>query len=424
MNRIFLPADKKQDAHRLDHALRIARLRSQIRPLVIGVAFLLFFLEVAGVVASFPTAKRGDVDFRHLYTAGYMARTGNGRNLHDYAANEKFQNSLVGPANGTLTFNHLAYESMIYAPFTFLSYPKAYVAFFGANLIVLAGIVRMLWRYFSPLGEIWRFLPAAVVICFLPVAMALIEGQDSLILLALLGGCMIAMDGQKEFRGGVFLGLTLFKFQYALPIVFLYLVWRRWRFVMGFLAAGVGVASLSVCLTGLSGMWKYVEYILSISAHYSAAGGERYGIHPDGMANLRGLVSSIAAGPSLTVLLVTVGLSAGVMIWAGFKQASLPGALVAAILVSYHHVIADTSLLILPGGLLLAGWIQGGTRRDAQLGLLACCIIVGLPVLLFVGTPFFLVSIPLLGIFALCDGTYLSQGNGMQGSQRPQKETK
>jgi len=128
---------------------------SQIQPFVIAVAFLLFFLAASGVLLTYPLAMAGHVDFRHLYTAGYMVRTGDRAELYNYELYKRLQNQLVGPAPGALPFNHMAYEALFYAPFTVLPYKKAYVLFFVVNLIALAGIIRMLRPYLSPLGRVW-----------------------------------------------------------------------------------------------------------------------------------------------------------------------------------------------------------------------------------------------------------------------------
>src|SRR5216683_5014335 len=134
-----------------------------------------------------------------------MVRVGHARDVYDYALYEKFQKELVGPAQGALPFNHLAYEALFYVPFSLLTYQHAYLAFFAANLIILAGSIRILRPLFSPLAQIWPLLPLAIVICYLPVAIALIEGQDSLILLGLFAAAITAVNAQENLKGGVLL---------------------------------------------------------------------------------------------------------------------------------------------------------------------------------------------------------------------------
>jgi Glycosyltransferase family 87 len=133
-------------------------------------------------------------------------------------------------------------------------------------LIILVASIRVLRELFSPLTQIWPCLPVAIVVCFLPVAIALIEGQDSLVLLALFAAAIAAEYAHKDLKAGVLAGLTLFKFQYAIPVVVLFLIWKRWRFLTGFAISASAVVSLSVWLTGFSGSVSYVRSIIAMSA--------------------------------------------------------------------------------------------------------------------------------------------------------------
>ena len=377
-------------------------VQAKLRPTAIAVCFVLFFISVSGILLTLPLAGKGHVDFRHLYTAGYMVRTGHAADVYDYGLYERFQNELVGPAAGALPFNHLAYEALVYVPFSFLSYRHAYFVFLAANLLILAGAIRIVRPLLAPLAQVWSFLPIAIVACFLPVAIALIEGQDSIILLALFAGSFLAVYRQQDLKAGILLGLTLFKFQYALPFVFLCLVWRRWRFVAGFAISGASVVAASVRLTGLAGLVAYSRSILAMSAKYSSASGLLYGIHLDGMPNLRGLAYMITGGSVSATHWIVLVSSAVVMIWAALKGPSLPGALLAVLLVSYHQVIADTSLLILPIGLFLVhGLSHPGSRKNNLAAAFACFALVSPTILLFAGTRFYLGALPVIAMFVL-----------------------
>lgn len=351
----------------------------------------------------------GRVDFRHLYTAGYMVRTGHAAEVYNYELYEKFQNQVVGPAQGALPFNHLAYEALFYAPFSLLTYRHAYIAFLFANLLILAAAIRILRPLFSPLAQLWTYLPVAIVVCFLPVAIALIEGQDSLILLALFAAATSKWYSGKDLEAGIFLGLTLFKFQYAIPIAILLFVWRRWRVLTGFTLSGLAVTGISFLLAGTAGMVSYAKSILAMSAKYSSANGVLYGIHPDGMANLRGIAYVWTGGSiSATHWIVLIG-SAVVMLLGALKRPSLPVALLTAMLVSYHQVIADTSLLVLPIGLAVSNKVREITTRNDALVIVLCSIAIIAPTfLLFADTRFYLEVLPTAALFAFCDGLVAS----------------
>src|SRR5215467_5915301 len=109
--------------------LRSTMSMHRTRSLLIAISLLLVFVSLSGLFLSIPLGMRGFVDFRHLYTAGYMVRTGQGASLYDFAESERLQNMLVGRAEGALQFNHLAYESLLYVPFSLLSYRSAYLGF-------------------------------------------------------------------------------------------------------------------------------------------------------------------------------------------------------------------------------------------------------------------------------------------------------
>ena len=383
--------------------------RARLRPVIVTTAFLMFFVSLDGVFLMLPLGKSGRVDFRHLYTAGYMVRTGHSADVYNYELYEKFQNEVVGPAQGALPFNHLAYEALFYAPFSLLTYRHAYFAFLIANLFILAASIRILRPLFSPLAQLWTYLPVAIVVCFLPVAIALIEGQDSLILLALFAASTSKWYSGKDLGAGIFLGLTLFKFQYAIPIAILLLVWRRWQALTGFTLSGLVVTGISFLLAGTEGMVSYAKSILAMSAKYSSANGVLYGIHPDGMANLRGIAYVWTGGSvSATHWIVLIG-SAVVMAWGTLRRSSLPVALLTAMLVSYHQVIADASLLALPVGLALAGEIREINTRNGMLVIVLSLIAIIAPTfLLFAGTRFYLEVLPAVAVFAFWDDSATS----------------
>jgi len=377
-----------------------------VRPFVIGATLLSVFLCLCGILLTVPEALRGYTDFRQLYTAGYMVRAGHGRQLHDYDAAEKFQNAIVSPAEGALPFNHLAYESLIYAPFSFLGYRAAYVAFFAVNLAILAAAFLSLRPYLEPLREVWILLPAATFVCFLPVTLALTEGQDSIILLALMICATRAFDRGDDLRAGAFVALALFKFQYGLPIALLFLVWRRWRFLGGFALTAAVVIGISLWLTGLHGFVAYLHSLTEMSSRFSPAFGARYGIRPNRMPNLRGLAQAVALGSTLMSKVVTAILSVLVLIWAATRRASLPLALLAAILVSYHHLITDTTMMILPAGLALAAAESPSSMRPRLLAVLAAAVFLAPAPLLLASVRFYLLAIPMLGLLFAWDGRY------------------
>ena len=86
----------------------------------------------------FPGALRGHADFRQLYAAGYMVRTGHASELYDTRAQQQFQDALVGNDERALPFIRPAYQALLFVPFSLLPYRSAYLAFLAVNLVLLA----------------------------------------------------------------------------------------------------------------------------------------------------------------------------------------------------------------------------------------------------------------------------------------------
>jgi hypothetical protein len=342
-------------------------------------------------------------DFRTQYAAGYMVRTGHARQLYDYEDTLQMQNALVSQSDKALPFIHLAYEALLYLPFSFVSYQNAYFLFFAANVALLAWAFFLLRPYLSGMAEIWSYLPAAIFLCFLPVTMTLVEGQNSIVLLVLMIMVLLRIDRGDDGWAGFLFGLASVKFQYVVPVALLFFIWRRWRFLGGLAISAAAMILVSVWLTGVAGFLSYFRLLASMSAHFSSQNGMHLGIRPELMPNLRGLVYAISGSSSLTIFLVTLFLSAAVLLWTATRRLSFPLALLASLLVSYHETFTDASLLILPIAVAVTAAVKTRCARSLYIVLLSAVIVVAPAVLLLAGVRFYLLAVPVLALVILWD---------------------
>jgi Glycosyltransferase family 87 len=376
----------------------LARGRSY-QPFILAVVAYLVLVQLGVCVLSTPTALRGAADFRQLYSAGYMVRSGHAHELYDYEASGRFQDALVSATGGTLPFNHLAYEALLFAPFSWLGFRLAYIAFLVVNLALLALCFGMLRSRLRPLETVWIGLPAVPFLCFYPVTVALIQGQDSILMLALMVAALVSLESGHPYRAGIFVGLTAFKFQFTLPVLFLFLTWRWWRAAVGCGLTAVGLGSLSIYISGTREFAGYLRSLVSMSAGVqSGAQRQVWAIYPEAMPNLRGLLSVVVGrhgAPGLTQWLI-VALSVLLLGWVASRRASFPLALVASVLVSYHGLIHDATLLLIPVGLWSAGSMDL-SRRFGRWTMALAAVILATPTLLLVsGSWFCLLAIPVL----------------------------
>jgi hypothetical protein len=322
----------------------------------VAVAVLLGFI-LSAWLNFLPHALSGKVDFRHLYTAGYLLRTGQRHLLYDQNANLMAQQKLVSSWHG-YPYNHLAYEAIFFAPFSLIPYRAAYLCFALINVLLLAACTWLLRSIFprAPMATIC----AGLLILFLPLYFVLADGQDSFLSLLCFIVTLWALDQGWDECAGLALGLAFFKFQFVLPVGLLFLCWRRWRFFLGLIVSTCAILVLSIWLTGWNETVNYFGYLLGMGT--SAKGRATYGIVPADMPNLRGLVFGLRGEHPVIVL----GLSLAVLaaVWVKMRSASTQAqfiaATVAATLVSYHCLAYDWTVL-LPA--VVVAVVAGGFSR-------------------------------------------------------------
>jgi hypothetical protein len=365
----------------------------------------------------FSNALHGYSDFRQLYAAGYLVRTGHGEELYDYQAQRAAQDTLVGADEMALPFIRPAYQALLFVPFSFLSYRAAYLLFLGMNLLLLGTTLWLLRTKLSGLAGAWGGLPLSVFLVFYPVALALMQGQDSILLLLLLTAGLLALDCSRDLVAGLLVGLGLFKLQIVIPIAILFLLWRRWWFTAGFALSACLVSAISVSITGAEQTRSFLHTLLSVGG---GAGGQfGFPLRVSIMANLRGLIAGIAP-PWLSISAIrnlTILGSAALLVLTALTarkqntQRQFLVAVTAGVFVSYYLFIHDLSVLLLPIALVLNcyfgaegshGILRCATAWTAGLLLVAPMCIYLMP------DHFFLVGLP---VFAFMVMLMLSECN-------------
>jgi Glycosyltransferase family 87 len=368
--------------------------------LVLGLLPLLIGFEVLLWTVYLPLETRGIADFRQLYTGGYILRTGHAAELYDYDTQQRLEETLVPVGlHFTQPINHLAFEELLFVPLSLLAYRVAYWVFMAFNVALLILCAGLLRHRFKVLSDRWEWFSAFLIPAFFPISRALQKGQDSIIMLTLLAAALWALDHEKEFVAGLLVGIGIFKFQIVIPIALLFLVWRRWRFSAGFAASSVTAGLVSLWLVGLGGARDYAHMLVSMSLRLSSgADMRRYATDPREMINLRGLFTVIFDGKlahGYVQFLVAV-CSVVVLLAAARQRPSLPLAIAAGSLVSYHLLIHDASIFIIVIAAALCS-------ESVWVGAAAVLLLIA-PLCAIVPFYGYLAAIPLLGLFLLMLG--------------------
>jgi len=338
-----------------------------VQDILLGILPIVFCMQFLAWLTFLPKALRGHADFRQLYVAGYMVRTGHRTQLYDYAAQTYFQNTLVSNDERALPFIRPAYQALMFVPFSLLPYRTAYLGFLLLNLLLLALAFLILQPRLRGLSRVWPGLPPALFLGFYPVALALMQGQDSILLLALLAAALVSLERNRNLTAGALAGVGLFKFQIVVPIVLLFLLWRRWRFVKGFMFSAILVGLLSFITSGWAETVVFVHSLLSVGAGLPAVpGGINFPLRINIMANLRGLIYGLASLrlPQRWLQVTTLLLSSLVVISVRARGRQQRGgdalvlAITAGVVVSYYLFIHDLSILLIPIVLTLDRFIS------------------------------------------------------------------
>ena len=344
-----------------------SRRTHYVQDILLGILPIVFCMQFLAWLTFLPKALRGHADFRQLYVAGYMVRTGHRTQLYDYAAQAYFQNTLVSNDERALPFIRPAYQALMFVPFSLLPYRTAYLGFLLLNLLLLALAFLMLQPRLRGLSRVWPGLPPALFLGFYPVALALMQGQDSILLLALLAAALVSLERNRDLTAGALAGVGLFKFQIVVPIVLLFLLWRRWRFVKGFMFSAILVGLLSFITSGWAETVVFVHSLLSVGAGLPAVPGEiNFPLRINIMANLRGLIYGLASlrVPQRWLQVTTLLLSSIVVISVRARGRQQRGgdalvlAITAGVVVSYYLFIHDLSILLIPIVLTLDRFIS------------------------------------------------------------------
>jgi hypothetical protein len=227
---------------------------------LLGVAILL----AAAVVWSARGPNVEKTDFVLTYVGAHIVHQGLGAQLYDINFQKQLRDSLFKDPN-PLFYEHPPIEALLLSPLAALHFRMAYMFWGFFNVVVWLTLIFFMRPYLLRPMEDLSYLVLWVL--FAPLAVALYQGQSSLILLALYAIAFVKLQQQKEFSAGVWLGLGLFKFQFVLPFAFIFLLRRRWRFLQGFAATSLSLTLISLVAVGSKGLVDYVRFLLTISGN-------------------------------------------------------------------------------------------------------------------------------------------------------------
>jgi hypothetical protein len=328
------------------------------------ILFLSGMLSVQLAIAwnSVDLIRKGYPDFTIFYSSARILAQGLGRQLYDEPTQYRVQQQFaagVSIRQGPLPYNHPPFEAVAFVPFSWMSYPAAYCLWNLFNLIFLVMTLYVLRPALPGLKSVSAAAWLCVWVSFFPVFFALLQGQDVLFLLLLFAGVYVLLRRNNDMAAGCCLALGLFRFHLVLPLVLILLWQKRTKAIYGFLATAAVLAVISVAIVGWQGALDYPGQVWQMERAME----QHQTIFPLRMANVRGLLASLLPFASRSVSNLIVGaLSLGLLYFAAHKwkttsrtqfDLAFSICVIVTLLVSYHTLAYDLSLLLLPVALTL-----------------------------------------------------------------------
>jgi hypothetical protein len=271
---------------------------------LIFVPLLVFSLfgQFAVVWTQLEDIRDGHFDFVLYYSGAKIVNDGNGSQLYDLRVQREYQRKFgARDKERDLPFNHLPYELLaLLIPATF-SFPVAHALWAAINIFLLAVI---LVRLFPFLEAQHRPLFAMMLFAYFPTITALKMGQDSIITTFLLVETFVSLKRTRYAIAGGLLALGLYKPQFVLPMVGIFVLHRRSSLILGFLSTGLLLGAISLAMVGWNGLMGLFSLWLPMIQRGNV-------VWPELMTNLRGLVYMILelGGLSEATNILTFGLS-------------------------------------------------------------------------------------------------------------------
>jgi hypothetical protein len=360
----------------------------------------------------------GYCDFASFYTAGSLVRGGHSADLYypqsQWQVQQKFAPG-VSIRRGPLPYVRPPFEALLFAPFAYLSYDKAFVVWTCLKLLVLVSIPFLLTRErrFPPLIEV------LICLSFFPVAFDFLQGQDSILLLLIFVCAFLCLRKDLDLQCGLCLGFGLFKFHLVVPIILVFALRSKFKLVAGFISTAFVLFIVSLWLVGWTGVLQYPKYLWRLNAAPSMGM-----TNPENMPNFHGLLTPLAGNGAilswihwflivimiLGVLTVAWVMRVGRHRYLGLDEAIFCCSIPIVLVTSYYTNSSDLTLLLLPILLLGRRVLEGNsvTGWPRTMFLAAAVLLLFTPVYWvlamsfgqahWIGIPLLLLAISLLRI--------------------------
>jgi hypothetical protein len=172
-------------------------------------------------------------DLPAFYGAARIVRSGTPMALYDPAIQRSAQSDLLPDhRGGWIHFAYPPYVAVAYTPFAWLDFKAAYVAHTLLMVACVLAALALLRPLLAPLRTEFAAC-AAAVLTFYPLFRSVVGGQNTALSLLCAAGAAAMLSRNRDVAAGLWIGLWMFKPQYAMPVGALVAVCGRPRILIG-----------------------------------------------------------------------------------------------------------------------------------------------------------------------------------------------
>jgi len=343
---------------------RASRWRGRAYP---GAALVvLAAVIVVAVVTTEPGESRVGGDYPAFFAAGELARAGDWEAVYDPAAQREAQRGLVDDTGGFLYFAYPPFVAAAYGVTTRLGYSFSFLLQVGAMAAALAIAIRLTRHRVASITAA-PLAAYALALFFYPMLVAVIGGQNTALTLLLIVAAAWAEAADREWLAGMAVGLMFYKPQFAVPLLLLLLVARRWRGLGGALGTGAALWVTGALLMGTDWVGTWWSEATAFADTNARVNGALFVSLPGVLQQLAGDVGEVAGWALAVVVMLTL---AGIWWRLGGTHPWIRYGAAAAglVLVLPQPLFYEAGLLVLPLALL---WENSPMRRGWVIALWA-----------------------------------------------------
>jgi hypothetical protein len=284
-------------------------------------------------------------DFMIYYFGGRLAAEGKISQLYQKPAYESLISELrasgvhfdpTSEAIGSFHFVRPAFAAYLYVPFTWFPYRTSAMLGVVANLIFMGVLIWKLPLWFPHRDFLGTGLFRACLLLFAPFSVAIVFGQDILLLTLLAAAGVHLILEDREVPGGVLLGLCAFKPHLIVMMPLALLAAGKRRALAAFAGTVSALALLSFALVGPEGVRDWLAILRNPSVDFA----------PEGMGNLR--ATALVFGPAVGIAAGLLALLCLALIFRrGTTHDRISAGILGALLLSPHVYRYDFAVLLI-----------------------------------------------------------------------------